>query len=111
MDIKNFKAGSCKEGYQYNYFLPEKINHPLTWTDPTINTLLEKASFKLGELNSFSHFVPDIDMFIIMHILKEAVVSSKIEGTRTNIADALSEERDIDPEKRDDWLEVHNYVE
>jgi Fic family protein len=35
---------------------------------------------------------------------------SKIEGTRTNIADALSEERDIDPEKRDDWLEVHNYV-
>jgi Fic family protein len=49
-------------------------------------------------------------MFIIMHILKEAVVSSKIEGTRTNIADALSEERDIDPEKRDDWLEVHNYV-
>ncbi|MFA5468798.1 MAG: Fic family protein [Sphaerochaetaceae bacterium] len=110
MDIKNFKAGSYKEGYQYSYFLPEKINHPFTWTAPTINTLLEKASFKLGELNSFSHFVPDIDMFIIMHILKEAVVSSKIEGTRTSIADALSEERDIDPEKRDDWLEVHNYV-
>lgn len=110
MDIKDFKAGSYKEGYQYNYFLPEKINLPFTWRDPTINTLLEKASFKLGELNSFSHFVPDIDMFIIMHILKEAVTSSKIEGTRTNIADALSEERDIDPEKRDDWLEVHNYV-
>ncbi len=110
MDIKDFKAGSYQKGYQFNYFSPSKINHSFTWTDPTINTLLEKASFKLGELNSFSRFVPDIDMFIIMHILKEAVVSSKIEGTRTNIADALSEEKDIEPGKRDDWLEVHNYV-
>ncbi len=81
MDIKDFKAGSYKEGYQYNYFLPEKINHPFTWIDPTINTLLEKASFKLGELNSFSHFVPDIDMFIFMHILKEAVASRQYEVT------------------------------
>jgi len=91
-------------------FYHEKINHPFIWTDPTLNTLLEKASFKLGELNSFSRFVPDIEMFIIMPILKEAVVSSKIEGTQTNLANALSEEKDIAPEKRDDWLEVHNYV-
>ncbi|HPF08017.1 MAG TPA: Fic family protein, partial [Spirochaetota bacterium] len=62
------------------------------------------------ELNSFSRFIPDTDMFIIMHIFKEAVVSSRIEGTRTNIEEALVEEKEITPERRDDWQEVNNYV-
>ncbi len=110
MDIKDFKAGSYGKGYEYRYFLPEKINHSFFWIDEFINKLLEKASFKLGELNSFSRFVPDTDMFIIMHIFKEAVVSSRIEGTRTNIEEAFIEEKAIDPERRDDWKEVNNYV-
>lgn len=110
MDVKNFKAGSFQKGYEYIYFLPEKINHSFFWTEPSINELLEKASIKLGELNSFSKLVPDTNMFIIMHIFKEAVVSSRIEGTRTNIEEALVAEKDIDPEKRDDWQEVNNYV-
>jgi len=110
MDTKNFKAGSYRKGYQYQYFLPEKVNHSFYWTDEAINELLERASLKLGELNSFSRFVPDTDLFIIMHIFKEAVVSSRIEGTRTNIEEAIIEEKEIDPEKRDDWKEVNNYV-
>ena len=110
MNISDFKSGIYKKGYQYNYFVPEKINHPFSWNDETINFLLEKASFKLGELNSFSRFVPDTDMFIKMHIFKEAVISNRIEGTRTNIEEALNNENDINPEKRDDWKEVNNYV-
>jgi len=110
VDIKDFKSGRYQDGYQYKYFLPEKINHPWIWTDETINTLLERASLKLGELNSFSRLVPDTTMFIMMHVFKEAVVSSRIEGTKTNIEEALIDEKDIDPEKRDDWLEVNNYV-
>ncbi len=110
MNINEFKAGSYKKGYEYQYFLPEKINHPFFWTDTVINELLEKSSLKLGELNSFSRFVPDTDMFIIMHIFKEAVVSSRIEGTHTNIEEALVEENEIDPERRDDRKDVTNYV-
>ncbi|EMB32128.1 hypothetical protein HMPREF9727_00201 [Treponema denticola MYR-T] len=110
MDIKDFKSGSLKQGYKYQYFMPEKINHDFSWEDPSINTLLEKASFHLGALNSFSSLVPDADMFIIMHIFKEAVISNRIEGTRTNIEEALNEQENLDPEKRDDWQEVHNYV-
>ena len=110
MDIKDFKSGNLKQGYKYQYFMPEKINHDFSWEDTSINTLLEKASFHLGALNSFSSLVPDADMFIIMHIFKEAVISNRIEGTRTNIEEALNEQENLDPEKRDDWQEVHNYV-
>jgi len=110
MNISDFISGAWQKGNKYKYFLPEKINHTFVWTDESINELLEKASLKLGELNSFSRFIPDTDMFIIMHIFKEAVVSSRIEGTRTNIEEALVEEKEITPERRDDWQEVNNYV-
>ncbi|EMB25555.1 Fic family protein [Treponema denticola] len=110
MDIKDFKSGSLKQGYKYQYFMPEKINHDFSWEDTSINILLEKASFHLGALNSFSSLVPNADMFIIMHIFKEAVISNRIEGTRTNIEEALNEQDNLDPEKRNDWQEVHNYV-
>ena len=110
MDIANYKAGAMRKGNQYRYFLPEKINHSFYWKDGTINALLEKASLKLGELNAFSRFVPDTDMFIIMHISKEAVFSSRIEGTRTTVEEALIGEKQVNPEKRDDWQDVNNYV-
>ncbi len=110
MNISDFVAGNWKKGYQYEYFLPEKINHSFSWNDESINELLEEASFNLGELNSFSRFIPNRDVFIKMHVLKEAVISSRIEGTKTNIDEALIEDGDIDPEKRDDWKEVNNYV-
>lgn len=42
MDIKDFKAGSFQKGYEYIYFLPEKINHSFFWTEPSINELLDK---------------------------------------------------------------------
>lgn len=110
MYLEEFIAGKYQSGYQYKYFMPEKITHPFIWKDPVINELLEKASLKIGELNSFSRLVPDAKMFILMHVTKEAVVSSRIEGTQTNIEEALIEESEIDPEKRDDWQEVNNYV-
>ena len=110
MDISDYNAGTWRKGYKYRYFLPEKINHSFVWRDEGINELLEKASLKLGELNSFSRFVPDVDMFIKMHVFKEAVTSSRIEGTRTNIEEAIVTEKEINPEKRNDWREVNNYV-
>lgn len=110
MKIEEFKSGTWESGFRYKYFIPSNINHSFSWDDDVINSLLEKASLKLGELNSFSRFVPDIDIFIIMHIYKEAVISSRIEGTRTNIEEALDSEAPKSPEKRDDWLEVNNYV-
>lgn len=111
MKFETFKAGRWQQRYQYKSFEPVPVNREWTWEDPTINSLLEQATRALGELNAFSLIVPDIDLFIEMHVVKEAQTSSKIEGTQTGIDEALMPEEQIRPEKRDDWREVRNYIE
>ncbi|MFA4935586.1 MAG: Fic family protein [Candidatus Methanoperedens sp.] len=109
MDIEAYKSGHMEKGFRYGYFVPELINRQWEWKDPLLGTLLEKASISLGELNSFARLVPNIDLFIQLHVTKEAVISSRIEGTRTNMDEALLPEEEINPERRNDWLEVRNY--
>ena len=110
ISIEKFKAGHYEPGYGYKYFVPNLINDAWIWNDPSLNHLLEKAAIKLGELNSFSRLVPNIDLFIQLHVAKEAVISSRIEGTQTRMDEALLPENEISPERRDDWKEVNNYI-
>lgn len=110
MDIKDFSAGTFLQEYKYKSFSPSKVNEEWTWSDASINSLLEEANFKLGELNAFSIYTPNIDMFIQMHVAKEAETSSRIEGTRTGIEDVIKKESDVSPELKDDWREVQNYI-
>ncbi len=111
MKFESFEAGRWVQRYQYKSFEPVPVNREWTWDDATTNTLLERANRALGELNAFSLIVPDIDLFIHMHVVKEAQTSSRIEGTQTGIDEVLMPEEQIDPEKRDDWREVRNYVQ
>lgn len=111
MKFENFAAGHWQSRYQYKSFEPALVNREWAWEDPSINALLEQATRALGELNAFSLIVPDIDLFIEMHVVKEAQTSSKIEGTQTGIDEALMPEEQIRPEKRDDWREVRNYID
>lgn len=111
MKLEKFKAGTWRQRYQYKSFEPVPVNVEWIWEDPTINSLLEKATQALGELNAFSLIVPDIDLFIEMHVVKEAQSSSLIEGTQTGMDEALMPEEQIRPEKRDDWYEVRNYID
>jgi len=108
--LSSFKAGQWQKQYNYRSFLPTEVNHPWLIDSEEIVQLLSDADRKLGELNAFGMLVPDVDFFIIMHITKEATLSSRIEGTQTHIGEALMKESDIGPEKRDDWDEVQNYI-
>ncbi|WP_240471656.1 Fic family protein [Hymenobacter aerophilus] len=90
--------------------MPTPIDAEWTWETASLNALLEKAAVKLGELNSYARLVPSIGLFIQLHVTKEAVVSSRIEGTQTNLGEALLPKAEIQPERRDDWQEVNNYI-
>tara|TARA_Y100000815_G_scaffold213878_1_gene198776 strand:- start:4266 stop:5399 length:1134 start_codon:yes stop_codon:yes gene_type:complete len=111
MQVEQFRSGQWLQQYQYKSFSPTPINCEWQWLDPQLNTLLERASRALAELNALSLMVPDVDLFIRMHIAKEANTSSRIEGTQTQMDEALMRKEQIAPEKRDDWQEVQNYIE
>jgi len=108
--VKQFKSGQyIRQGF-YKSFQPEFINRQLQITNMEILQLLSQADRELGRLDMYSKYIPNIELFISMHVLKEATQSSKIEGTQTNMDEALLEKEDVPLDKRDDWEEVQNYI-
>lgn len=111
MNMNTFHSGNYISQGDYTSFSPTLINHSWRWNDAELNILLEQASSELGSLNAFSDLIPNIDIYIRMHIKTEANKSNKIEGTKTSIEEDLLPAEDIAPEKRNDQQEVRNYIE
>ncbi len=105
-----FNSGTYVNQNYYNTFRPVHINKEWEWQDTEINVLLEEASRELGGLNSLADFIPNMDVYIKMLIKTEANKSSKIEGTKTSSEEDLLQVENVAPEKRDDYEEVHNYI-
>jgi len=107
--MDSFKSGIyINQGY-YKSFQPNLINTNWQLNDMEVIQLLSKADRHLGRLDMYSEYV-NIELFIRMHIAKEATQSSKIEGTQTNMEEAFLSKEEIAQEKRDDWEEVQNYI-
>ena len=108
--MKKFTAGEYRQQQEYKSFMPSVVNCHFAWENPQIDLLIAQAMQLLGELNAYAELIPDVDFFIQMKVAKEARDSNLIEGTKTEIDDVVLPAEEINPEKRDDWDEVQNYI-
>lgn len=117
-------AGFNMEGYEdqragryvrqpsgYRAFVPAPLppNPPIRID--VLQAPLTQASHALGQLDGSVLTLPDADLFVLMYVRKEAVLSSQIEGTQSSLQDLLeAEARILSPDRPADVREVINYV-
>ena len=96
----------------YRAFIPAPLPpDPPIAIDDELQTLLSQADRALGRLDGSIQTLPDSDLFVLMYVRKEAVLSSQIEGTQSSLNDLLrAEARIYDPDRPADVREVSNYV-
>ena len=72
---------------------------------------LEKATHALKKLSDIHQTIPNTTLFLLMHVRKEALLSSQIEGTQSSFSDLMIFENHEKPEVAiDDVEEVSNYI-
>lgn len=118
MDLNGFKstrAGKViKTDRDYSAFIPHPLPPEIKYSTELIN-LLAEANRHLGNLNGVGALLPNPNLLIVPYMRREAVLSSKIEGTQTSLSDlfyfeaARREEQKVEAQKTD-VLEVVNYV-
>ncbi len=108
--MNSYRSGTWIKREGYRSFEPSLINRPWCIDEPLVLEALSKADRQLGRLDMFSEYVPNLDLFVQMHVTKEATQSSKIEDTHTEIEEAILPEEEIAVDRRDDWREVNNYI-
>lgn len=111
-DFRSTKAGKAirtRNGYWA--FLPAPLPPDLDWS-PALLTALSDAERELAKLTTVAGNFPFPRLLIQPFIRREAVLSSRIEGTRASLTDLYNYESAQMSflEQDDDVREVHNYV-
>jgi len=94
----------------YNAFYPNRLPPEIAWM-PSLVTKLSAADQILGRLGGEARRLPNPHLFLRPFIKREAVYSSRIEGTQATLGDLLAVEAGAHVERSpDDLREVGNYV-
>jgi Fic family protein len=112
LQIANRAGRYVKQAAGYSAFIPKPLppDPPLEF-DVELQALLSQADRTLGRLDGSVQTLPDPDLFVLMYVRKEAVLSSQIEGTQSSLNDLLEAEAKIhDVERPKDVVEVLNYA-
>lgn len=99
-------------GEKVSAFVPAPLPPvPPLAIDGILQQALESAVLAVGRLDGISTLLPDRALFLYAYVRKEAVLSSRIEGTQSSLSDLLLFELDETPGvPLDDVVEVSNYV-
>ena len=96
----------------YRAFIPSALPpSPAIQNTGEVQTLLSAADRALGRLDGSIQTLPNPDLFVLMYVRKEAVLSSQIEGTQSSLHDILeAEAKMLAPQRRASAQEVVNYI-
>lgn len=92
----------------YSAFVPNPLPPKFEWDDALIS-VMSRADIALGTLSGVGETLANPHLLIYPFIRREAVLSSRIEGTQSSLSDLLLFEA-TQVEKRGDVREVQNYV-
>ena len=111
MDIQQSTAGQViKSPKGYNAFVPNSLPPAIEWNNQLVGTL-SRADFVLGKLAREGSKLPNPHLLMRPFITREAVLSSKIEGTHATIGEVLAHNAGVDVKQNpDDLQEVQNYI-
>ena len=112
MDIALFKSSSSGKLVRatggYWAFVPYPLPPRLDWDDALVS-LMSSADIALGTLSGLGETLPNPHLLIYPFIRREAVLSSRIEGTQSSLSDLLLFEA-TRVERQRDIKEIQNYV-
>lgn len=94
----------------YWAFVPAPLPPTIAY-DAGLALALSQADAALSELSGLGRYLPNPDLLIAPYVKREAVASSRIEGTQADLSDLLLDE--IEPKRTppgSDVMEVRNYV-
>ena len=98
----------CPGGY--SAFVPNPLPPPLRWTTELVNAL-SVADRAVGRLAAEGRRLPNPHLLIRPFVKREAVLSSRIEGTEASLGELLAAEAGAAVERSpSDLREVANYV-
>ncbi len=103
--VNNLQGESLYKSFKPSALPPQP---ELEMDSEFIKKLIE-ANKALSSLNTASKLVPNVDMFLSKYIVKEALISSQIEGTQCTLVDVF--DSDITNNVNLDVADVINYVD
>ena len=113
MTQSSIRAGQyVRQATGYRSFVPSTLPPvPGVTIDDELLDLLSRADRALGRLDGATEALPNPDLFVMMYVRKEAVLSSQIEGTQASLTDLLAlEAQALESGRPFDVAELANYV-
>ena len=114
MESERFEAvefgRATRKGASFWYFEPEPIPRRLQLSEETIMAL-SAADTALGRLSSAGKYLRDPAVFVRPYVTREAVASSRIEGTEASMSDVFQAQAGGDDRpRRSEVQEVQRYI-
>lgn len=111
MDIKNSPSGRViKVNDSYFAFIPNDLPPHIEWNDTLVSSL-SRADYIIGKLSQEGAKLPNPHLLVRPFIAREAVLSSKIEGTQATLGEILAQEAGAQISRNPaDVQEVNNYI-